>query len=175
VRRHFTASAVVLDQVARKVLLVHHAAEGKWVFPGGHIDTIDGVMELPHGAALREVYEEAGVTARIHRHDWWAYGKCCTMPTPWITALHPAPEKPVRADRFTGQVKPAEEAHEHIDFLFIATASSTWPLKQPPPDEAHGAQWVDVIDVWKMHTRSEVLQQMWSALARLDEWRDSGD
>lgn len=35
--RHFTASAIVLDDHDR-VLLVHHNKLGQWLYPGGHID-----------------------------------------------------------------------------------------------------------------------------------------
>jgi NUDIX domain len=47
--RHFTASAIVLDDNGR-VLLVHHNKVGLWLYPGGHIDP----NEDPAQSALRE-------------------------------------------------------------------------------------------------------------------------
>jgi hypothetical protein len=45
--RHYTASAVVLDDSDR-VLLVHHNKVGQWLYPGGHTDPNEG----PAQAAL---------------------------------------------------------------------------------------------------------------------------
>jgi 8-oxo-dGTP diphosphatase len=58
--RHFTASAVVLDD-AGQVLLVHHNKIGQWLYPGGHVDP----DEDPAEAALREVREETGIEATV--------------------------------------------------------------------------------------------------------------
>ena len=58
--RHFTASAIVLDEHDR-VLLVHHNKVGRWLYPGGHIDP----NEDPAQAAQREVLEETGIHTRV--------------------------------------------------------------------------------------------------------------
>lgn len=58
--RHLTASMAVIDPDTTEVLLVHHNATGKWVFPGGHIDP----DETPGEAALR------GPTANTARNEW---------------------------------------------------------------------------------------------------------
>lgn len=55
---HFTASAFVVHPGGGSVLLVHHAALGIWVQPGGHIDAAD---PTPVAAAAREVFEETGI------------------------------------------------------------------------------------------------------------------
>ena len=41
------------------MLLIHHKGLGKWLPPGGHIEE----NEVPHEAAIREVYEETGISA----------------------------------------------------------------------------------------------------------------
>lgn len=169
-RRHFTASMVALDVRERNVLLVHHKAMGKWVFPGGHIDEITpGWTETPQQAAWREVYEETGVKAST----WQAGARILLgqvwLPTPWITSLNDAPAKPERTGA-DGVVKPAEGAHEHIDFLFIGQADSLLqPVTAAPVDEAHGARWVHVSEVWKLDTRAEVLDLTWEALSLLEK------
>lgn len=57
--QHFTASAVVIHN--DHVLLVHHRRISAWLPPGGHIDD----FEMPHEAAVREVFEETGVKVEV--------------------------------------------------------------------------------------------------------------
>lgn len=54
---HFTGSAMVVDPVARRFLLMLHAKLGRWFQPGGHAD---GDATLP-GVAWREATEETGL------------------------------------------------------------------------------------------------------------------
>jgi 8-oxo-dGTP diphosphatase len=56
---HFTTSAVVM--ALGHILLVHHKRIGAWLPPGGHINQ----TEMPHEAAVREVYEETGVWVEV--------------------------------------------------------------------------------------------------------------
>lgn len=57
--RHFTVAVFIVHQ--RRVLLHYHRRLGKWLPPGGHVED----NELPDDAAVREVYEETGVRARL--------------------------------------------------------------------------------------------------------------
>lgn len=63
------AGGVVLDRSGRVLILQH--ASGHWVFPKGHVEF--GETQLQ--AALREVAEEAGVTATCHhpQRTWTTY------------------------------------------------------------------------------------------------------
>ncbi|TCP49242.1 8-oxo-dGTP pyrophosphatase MutT (NUDIX family) [Tamaricihabitans halophyticus] len=55
---HITASALVLDDSAERVLLTLHPRVGKWIQLGGHCEQEDpGLVE----AALREAREESGI------------------------------------------------------------------------------------------------------------------
>ena len=56
-KRHFCASAFVINPDNKKVLLVKHAIFNKWIQPGGHIEE----NEIPEETAIREVYEETGL------------------------------------------------------------------------------------------------------------------
>ena len=129
--RHLTASAVVLDPDASEVLLIHHLASGWWQFPGGHVDP----DETPAEAALREVYEETGVRARIVGLSAPALPGMVAHPSPWAVYEIPAPAKPDRPG------KPAEPAHSHIDELFIATASSATERLVVLESEVSGVRW----------------------------------
>jgi 8-oxo-dGTP pyrophosphatase MutT (NUDIX family) len=62
---HVTASALVLDDSGRRVLLTLHPRLGRWVQLGGHCDDADGDIVA---AALREATEESGIAdLRIER------------------------------------------------------------------------------------------------------------
>jgi 8-oxo-dGTP pyrophosphatase MutT (NUDIX family) len=55
---HVTASALVVDPEGKTTLLTHHAKLGRWLQPGGHVDSDD---ETILAAALREAAEETGL------------------------------------------------------------------------------------------------------------------
>jgi 8-oxo-dGTP pyrophosphatase MutT (NUDIX family) len=55
---HLTASAIVMDEARRRVLLTLHPRLGRWVQTGGHIEPDDPTVEA---AALREATEETGI------------------------------------------------------------------------------------------------------------------
>ncbi|GAA1098194.1 MULTISPECIES: NUDIX hydrolase [Kitasatospora] len=55
---HITASAVVVDPAAGRVLLTLHPKVGRWLQMGGHCEPGDDTLA---GAALREATEESGI------------------------------------------------------------------------------------------------------------------
>lgn len=55
---HVTASAFVLHPSRPAIALIHHAALGRWLQPGGHVEPTDPDVE---SAARREVAEETGI------------------------------------------------------------------------------------------------------------------
>lgn len=58
--KHFTASAIVLNDES-KVLLVYHKKLDVWLYPGGHIES----SETPDESVVREVKEETGLDVEI--------------------------------------------------------------------------------------------------------------
>ena len=60
-KRHFCASAFIIDPYTKKILLMKHKKNGRWTQPGGHMEG----NETPEEAALREVYEETGLRVRL--------------------------------------------------------------------------------------------------------------
>jgi 8-oxo-dGTP pyrophosphatase MutT (NUDIX family) len=151
--RHLTASMVVIDPHTASVLLVHHNATGKWLFPGGHVDP----DETPAEAALREVREETGIHATITGQTVMDLPGMVWHPSPWITAEIPAPAKPQRPG------KPAEPAHTHIDLLFIGTADSTAEITVLL-DEVASVRWVPIDQVASLDVRAEVASLAAAAL-----------
>jgi 8-oxo-dGTP diphosphatase len=155
--RHMTASMVVIDLNTERVLLIGHKATGLLMFPGGHIDA----NEAPHQAALREVEEETGVKALVHStQPYVQLPGMRSAGNPWMTFEIPAPAKPARPG------KPAEDAHTHIDLLFIGTADSAKALSLAE-GEVYAGIWAPISRLSELEVRSEVPQVAVMALATL--------
>lgn len=159
--RHLTASAVVFDFNVGAVLLVHHNATGKWVFPGGHVDP----NETPGEAALREVLEETGIHATIVAPPAVLPGMTW-HPSPWLTAEIVAPAKPERPGKL------AEPQHWHIDHLFLAGGNSK-AATTLAPDEVAGVRWVTFDEIDSLDVRAEVPPVARSAWQHLMNWKRS--
>jgi 8-oxo-dGTP pyrophosphatase MutT (NUDIX family) len=106
--RHFTVAVFVVHK--GKVLLHCHRKLGMWLPPGGHIE--EG--ELPDDAAVREVWEEAGLRVELvgeRRED--------------VT-------DPVQLHRPAGvQLENIAPGHQHIDLIYFAKVAGSAEI----PDE----------------------------------------
>ena len=60
IQNRFTATGFVFND-AGEILMIKHRKLGVWMPPGGHVDK----NELPCEAALREIYEETGIKAKV--------------------------------------------------------------------------------------------------------------
>lgn len=134
--RHYTASAVVLDDSDR-VLLVHHNKIGLWLYPGGHIDP----NEDPAQAAVREVAEETGIQATAIDEPTFTHPAVHSHAAPWAII-----EMDV-ADAKVG-------AHRHIDLVYVCRATGGDLSAQM--EEVAGARWVPVADVAGLPTPAEL-------------------
>ena len=125
--RHFTASAVVLDDNDR-VLLVHHNGIGLWLNPGGHVDE----NETPAEAAVREVAEETGIRARVLGEAGFAHPAVVGHVAPWAIIEMEVTDSKVGT-------------HRHIDFVYVCRAVGGALTAQL--EEVADARWVPIADL----------------------------
>lgn len=101
---HLTASAVVVDERADRVLLTFHRKGRFWVQPGGHLEPGDTTLA---DAALREATEETGVAGLrllpdpvdLDRHALsTAFGRCAEHLDVRYVAVAPSGAVPVVSD-----------------------------------------------------------------------------
>lgn len=96
ISRDFTATTFIVQDDCTLLLL--HRKLGKWFPPGGHIDA----HELPHEAAVREVYEETGFEVRL-LSSAMQLGTVCVLPQPVCILL-----------------ETITQDHQHIDLIYFA-------------------------------------------------------
>jgi 8-oxo-dGTP pyrophosphatase MutT (NUDIX family) len=134
--RHNTASAIVLDD-ADRVLLVHHNKLGQWLYPGGHIDR----NEDPAEAALREVAEETGIHAEIIGTPGFTHPTVTSLAVPFVII-----EMEV-VDRNIG-------VHRHIDHVYVCRPV-TGELT-PQLAEVAGCRWVPLGELAALDVPAEL-------------------
>lgn len=152
VSNHFTASAVVIEE--GHILLVHHRRIGAWLPPGGHID--DG--ELPHEAAIREVFEETGVRVAV------------------LTSELPMS---IDSDAFFLQqplcmhgVFAVEKGVEvyHVDLAYLCAVDRTESGEMPllsVAEEVHDAAWIPIDGLGSLNLAKNVREVVDMALSKL--------
>jgi len=136
-RGHVTTSALVVDDVQQKVLLIHHKAYDRWLQPGGYYE--EGSASQPDSlwlSAAREVAEETGLL-EVCLHSW-----STALQVPIDIDTHPIAANP----------KKGEGEHCHHDFLYLATADSSQPLTAQL-EEVKGAKWVPLADLASLGSR----------------------
>lgn len=122
---HLTCSALILSEDERHVLVIHHNALGRWLQPGGHFEGEASLLDC----ALREGYEETGVT--VKPHEWTMQsGIALDFDTHYV---------PANANK-------GEPEHFHHDFMFLATARYDDKLCLQEA-EVSDAKWVHVDDI----------------------------
>lgn len=160
--RHFTATAFIVDSRKRTLLLWHKRLR-RWMPPGGHV----GEDETPEETARRECQEETGLDVVIDGEpctDLFAEnpseGSMLKRPLALLLENIPASTEPFdpSTDLRTGstQGKPAEPAHQHMDFLYVAR-----PVDESQPlalakDEGREMRWFTRDEVAELDDRTEI-------------------
>jgi len=113
VERHFTVTGFVID--GERTLLHWHRKTGMWLPPGGHIDP----DEDPVQAVLREVLEEAGITAEVVSH---------AVPLPFDVPGQIAPPYTILVEDIP------DGPHQHIDMIYFVRPVPGAPRAAPADD-----------------------------------------
>ena len=108
-KRHFCASAFVINPYTKKILLIKHKKNKRWTQPGGHMES----NETPEETALREVYEETGLRVRL-------LGQRFPREEDFIRPLG------IQKNRKTTE---SGETHMHIDIIYVAVPNDDGDVK----------------------------------------------
>lgn len=127
--RQFTAGVYIIDE--QKVLLIFHRKFKKWLPPGGHLEP----NETPPEAARREAREETGLEIAFVPQDnvvidrWNAK----SIERPYMVLLEEIPAIGLQA------------AHQHIDFLYVATPAGGTELRNTR--ETEDMRWFNLEEI----------------------------
>jgi len=145
-QRHFTATAFIIDSQHRTLLLWHKRLK-RWMPPGGHIDA----DETPEDAAKRECKEETGLDVEIMGADQddvftenSEEGSILKMPVNLLLENIPACE-----DR-------GEEAHQHMDFVYIAKLLDESQSITLAEDEGREIRWFTKEEIEQLDETTEI-------------------
>lgn len=136
-KRDFVASTYIIQE--EKILFVYHNKLKKWVTPGGHLDP----NELPHEGAIREAFEETGLTIRLLPTMPLEIDNPTvkTIPQPFLIALEDVPEC---------QNVPA---HQHVDFIYASEPIAGELCENTT--ETTGIQWFSLNEIHELAEKGE--------------------
>ncbi|MDA1208983.1 MAG: NUDIX domain-containing protein [bacterium] len=145
-KKHFTATAFIVDSKQRTLLMWHKRLE-RWMPPGGHVDD----NETPADTAKRECKEETGLDVEIvgdAQENLFEENPAegCMLKKPIALLLENIPASQERG----------ETAHQHMDFLYLAR-----PLDESQDiildtNEADAMQWFSKTEIEALDTSTEI-------------------
>ncbi len=127
-KKHFTVTGYTVNPARTKMLLIHHKKLNKWLPAGGHLEE----NEVPHEAAIREVFEETGVRAEPiieEEHDLHLKNEIDTqIPRPYALMYQIIP------------LSKKDIEHIHLDMVFALQANDLDEISIEHR-EVHDVQW----------------------------------
>jgi 8-oxo-dGTP pyrophosphatase MutT (NUDIX family) len=158
-KKCLTVAGVLIHE--GKLLLVKHKKVGFWLSPGGHVEA----NELPHQAAVREFWEEAGirVQAKAFGHIV-ANEKTEYVPSPFSSNLHW-----VCRDNYEHRTngKPLTEyaqkhwkkgCEQHFNLLYLMEPTGSLEFTQNM-EESDGIGWFTLDEVLALDTAEQIKQE----------------
>ena len=144
--RHFTATAFIVDR-RKRTLLMWHKRLSRWMPPGGHVDE----DETPQQCAKRECKEETGLDVEIigeAQPDLFtnAQNEGHMLAKPIAMLLENIPASPERG----------EEAHQHMDFLFLARPVDESQVLKLAQEEGRELKWFTREEIEKLSTETDI-------------------
>jgi len=136
---HFSASAWITDESREKVLMAYHSLYDAWAWTGGHADGETDLLSV----AIREAYEETGVTARALSSDIFS-----------IEVLN------VDGHEKRGQYVPT---HLHLNVTYLLEADSRAPLRVKE-DENKAVRWFTLEEALENCSEPWMVQRIYSKL-----------
>lgn len=128
---HMTASAWIVDESKKNVLLTHHAKLNRWLQPGGHADGDEDILAV----ALREAEEETGLKNFNLIH-----------PGIFDIDIHTIPAR----KEFPG--------HLHYDIRFLFQSDHLEPLIRS--EESHALAWFPWTEIERVSDANESMIRM---------------
>lgn len=138
--REFTVATFVVHK--GKVLLLLHRKLGIWLPPGGHIEE----NELPDEAAVREVWEEAGVECELYGERGVPVAEPRQLFRPYgVHCVEIAP------------------GHEHIDLIYFSTLKPGTSATPRSNCESKRIGWFSPAEWYTLNLKEDV--RLWAARA----------
>lgn len=149
-----------------KILLIKHKKLQMWMSPGGHLDP----DEMPHQAAEREFWEEAGIKVKAIPFGLMLNGtESSTVPNPYLSDLHWVSRENYEARttdnpnlaknrKYTGR-----SCEQHICFNYFVEAIDGFDFKQNI-EETDGIAWFGIDEIDALETSDSIKLQIKESL-----------
>ncbi len=173
-KKCLTAAGLLIQN--ERVLLVKHRKLNRWLCPGGHIDP----QELPHHAAEREFFEEAGV--KVKAVDYLFKGQSKNdqfVPSPIETNLHW-----VSRENYEARIKNDDQdkrvrtklwpkgCEQHLNFLYLVKPVGEISLN-PSQREVTDIAWFDQDQLEAEVADPVIKEQFYHGLEIISQFRNS--
>jgi len=147
--RQFTATVYILKE--NKTLLIFHKKLQKWLPPGGHLEP----NEIPSEGAKREAFEETGLEIAFIQQEnvWIEQWNAKSFPRPYMCLIE---EIPAFGD---------QKAHQHIDFIYVATVVSGFECQNER--ESEGIVWFSLDELEALKPDVEIFVETLQTLKTL--------